>query len=346
MALALGLHREVSPDIMPDANQRELRRQLFWTCYLLDRFAACGSKRPSLISDQAMALRLPSRADSRLGLPTEGEYFSPQINPQYASGSQQQIPGGMALLIEIALILGKTNQYLAGGGVKGDSHFPWHALSNLSKIRQDIDLWATGNQGIFVGDAILVSHPNNVVLVLSKMIYHLIHCLLYRLFLPIDLSELRGTGQHNSWQIEATNFCFLHANAIAELARVGEMSPSMEWHSFSGYCLASAGTVHVHGAHYNGQAGEVYSQSGDYLSQEMRQLSELRYSWAEVDQQRQMLQDVYLCHSELVQDQANNPLRSSPVFHLEDFFDRYPGRTFDSAYVSFADISPDAFESG
>ena len=248
------------------------------------------------------------------------------------------------MLIDIVRILGITNQYLAAGGVKGDSHFPWHSLSNLSKIRQDLDIWASGTQDVFTSVDTLFGQPDSTTLVLSKLIYHLVHCLIYRPFLPIDLAELAGTGQHQSWQIEATNLCFLHANAIAELVELGKQSPSIEWPAFVGYCICTAGTVHVHGTHYKGgQEGEVFSASADFLAREMQQLSELRYAWASVQHQRETLQTIYTCHSDLVKSLATNPMRYSPVFHLEDFFDRYEdlGQFFDSAHISFADILVD-----
>ena len=55
---------------------------------------------------------------------------------------------------------------------------------------------------------------------------------------------------------------------------------------------------------------------------------------------RETLQMIYNCHSELVKSLASNPMRYSPVFHLEDFFGRYSdmGQFFDGAHVSFADM--------
>jgi hypothetical protein len=103
--------------------------------------------------------------------------------------------------------------------------------------------------------------------------------------------------------------------------------------------------VHVHGAHYKGgREGEVFSASADFLSREMQQLSELRYAWSSVQLQRETLQTIYGCHSELVKSLASNPMRYSPVFHLEDFFDRYSdlGQFFDGAHISFADIVGEA----
>ncbi|KAI9734962.1 MAG: hypothetical protein M1834_002044 [Cirrosporium novae-zelandiae] len=341
MAMALDLHREHTPKARVTALEREIRRRLFWTCYIMDRFAACGSKRPSLIADKCVILRLPSWAPHLKSVPVEGDYFSNTTNLQFAACSRKG-QEGIGMLIDIVRILGITNRYLAAGGVKGDSHFPWHSLSNLSKIRQELDIWASGTQEMFTSVETLFGQPDSTTLVLSKLVYHLIHCLIYRPFLPIDLAELRGTGQHQSWQIEATNLCFMHANAIAELVELGKGSAAIEWPAFVGYCICTAGTVHVHGAHYKGLEGEVYSSSADFLSREMHQLSELRFIWAGVQHQRETLQAIYTCHSELVKTLGQNQMRFSPVFHLEDFFDRYPGRFFDGANVSFADVDVQA----
>ncbi|KAK8017953.1 hypothetical protein PG991_007143 [Apiospora marii] len=352
MAMALELHREVDLTARITPVERETRRRLFWTCYLLDRFMACGSKRPGMIADKSILLRLPYWSLNPNGLPIEGEFFQRGSNHQYLQGSGKKCQGSSGMLIDITRILGITNQYLAAGGVKGDSHFPWHSLSNLSKIRHDLDIWASGTEDVFCSVDSLFGQPDSTVLVLSKLVYHLIHCLVYRPFIPIDLAELAGTGQHHSWQIEATNMCFLHANAIAELVELGKQTATIEWPSFVGYCICTAGTVHIHGAHYNkigmNEMG-AFSSSTDFLSREMQQLSELRYAWASVQHQRETLQSIYNAHTDLVKTLANNPMRYSPVFQLGDFFDRYsniggPGGqtfTFDTANLSLSDVVVD-----
>ena len=342
MAMALELHREADPRLKLSSGERSLRRRLFWSCYLMDRFASCGSKRPSMIPDSALILRLPSWSPNPQSAPVEGEFFQDGSNLQYHAGSGKTSQGGTGLLIDIVRILGNTSRYLAAGGVKGDSHFPWHSLSNLSKIRQDLDIWASGTADVFASTTPLFHQPDSTILILAKLIYHLIHVLIYRPFLPIDLAELAGTGQHQSWQIEATNLCFLHANAIAELVELGRQAGSTEWPAFVGYCVCSAGTVHVHGAHYKtSHSDEVFSSSPDLLSRSMHQLSKLRYTWALVQHQRDTLQALYAAHAELLKNLAASPMRYSPVFHLEDFFDRYAalGASFDGAHVSFADVA-------
>ncbi|KAI1207319.1 uncharacterized protein F4807DRAFT_184513 [Annulohypoxylon truncatum] len=350
MAMALELHREVDRQARVTVVEREVRRRLFWTCYVLDRFMACGSKRPCIISDRTILLRLPCWSPGPSALPVEGDFFQNGSNLQHIQGSGRKSQGSSGMLIDISRILGTTNKYLAAGGVKGDSHFPWHALSELSKIRQDLDIWASGTDDVFSSVDTLFGQPDSTVLVLSKLVYHLIHCLIYRPFLPINLAELAGTSQHQSWQIEATNICFLHANAIAELVELGKQMASIEWPAFVGYCICTAGTVHIHGAHYSKSGGgenmSVLSSSSEFLSRELHQLGELSYTWASVLPQRDTLQNIYNAHAELVKGLANNSMRYSLAFNLgEDFFDRYsnisrPGGcpfTFDAANLGLLD---------
>ncbi|KAM4065972.1 fungal specific transcription factor [Hirsutella rhossiliensis] len=347
MATALELNREVvDAQACITPVQRELRRRLFWTCYLLDRSLACGSKRPSLIRDKSIALRLPSWCPNASSPPIDGEFFQRGYNLQYLQGGKQS-QGSTGMLIDIARILGITNRYLAAGGVKGDSHFPWHSLSTLSKIRQELDFWASGASDVFsTSIQALLGHPESTILMLSKLIYHLVHCLIYRPFLPIDLAELAGTGQHQSWQADATNMCFIHANSIAELVGFARQASAVEWPSLVGYCICTAATVHIHGAHYSNPAagGEmnVFNSSADFLSAEMQQLRDLQHAWANVDHQRETLQGIYNAHGELVKALGGSTMRYTPAFHLEDFFDRYlniggPGGKsfrFDPAHLS------------
>lgn len=337
IVVALDLLHEAPSKANLAPAEREVRRRLFWAVYLMDRFITSGSRRPCLLSDHSIVLRLPSWSPHAAGQHVEGELFHVGPNIQYSADSRRKSPSPASLLIDVTRILGVTNRYLVAGGVKGDSHFPWHALSNLSKIRQELDIWAAGTQHVFASIDTLFGHPECTTLLLSKLVYHLVHCLLYRPFLPIDLVELRGTGQHQSWQIEATNRCFSHSNAIAELVELGRNCPLVEWPAFVGYCVCTAATVHVSGVHYKGREGEVFSSSAEFLTREMHQLAWLRNTWAGVQHQRELLQTVYASHAELVHNLARSPMRFSPVFHLEDFLDRYPGLTVDGAHVRLID---------
>lgn len=347
MAFALELHREVSIRAKMLLSERETRRRVFWTCYILDRFFVCGSKRPSLITDSCIALKLPSWAPTTGGLMVEGDLFHAGPNIRYCPDPRRRGQDAVSLLIDIARILGIANQYSAAGGVKGDSHFPWHSLSSISKIRSELDIWAASTQDVFVSIDTLFGHPQASILLLSKLVYHLAHCIIYRPFLPMDLVELRGTGQHQSWQIEATSLCFSHANAIIELVEIGRSFPMVEWSAFVGHCIWTAGTVHIHGAHYKGKEGDVFAASSDYLMRGITQLSWLSNVWTGIQHHREMLQNVHAAHSELIAALSSNAI-SAPVavFHLEGFFERYTGQEFDGSHVRLTDMPIEEFVDG
>ncbi|TQV93910.1 fungal specific transcription factor [Cordyceps javanica] len=328
-ALGLELHREMDAHAQVTQMERETRRRLFWACYQLDRLLSSGSKRPGLISDDAIILRLPSWSYKPSSAPTEGEFFDCGSNLQYFQGSGKKSQGSSGMFIDICRILGITSKYLAAGGVKGDSHFPWHSLSNLSRIRQDLDTWASGTNNAFATIESLFGQSDASVLFMSKVLYHLIYCLIYRPFLPIDLAELSGNGQHQSWQIEATTMCFLHANAITELTDLARQTGRISLPGFTGYCIFTAATVHVHGHHYikspsNGDM-TVFLPSSELLAKAKGMLSDLRYTWAYVEQHRQDLEEVCVMHGDLVKALSSNSIRYTPGFQLENYFDRYIG---------------------
>ena len=339
MAYAMDLHREAPMHMKLLSSERELRRRLFWACYIMDRFNNCGSKRPSIISDSSLRLKLPSFTPHAAALPIEGKPFNDGPNLQFTHDPTRQEQGAITLLIDAVRILGMTNHYLAGGGVAGDHHFPWHASSTLSKIRNELNIWATSTQNCFASVETLFGHPDSTTLFLSKLVYHITHILIYRNFLPINLNELRGSGQHQSWQIEATNQCFLHANLTAELVEMGRRDLCMEWPAFVGYCICTAGSVHVHGQHYQGQAGEIFAMSGHYLQKEYEQLTMLSSIWSGVVHQKMTLETIAACHAQLVNSQ-DGQISFSPVY-LEDFFDRYPGYIFEGPHVSFKESADD-----
>lgn len=340
MAFALDLHREVPAQVSVAGVEKEGRRKLFWTCFLMDRFTTSGSKRPPLISDDAISLRYPAWTQVGSNRSIEGTFFPIGCSLPHASGHSGALRGGAAMLVDIVRILGVTNRYLASGGVKGDSHFPWHQHSSLSRIRADLDKWAANAQDVFSSLNGLFGQPDSVTLVLSKLIYHLIHCLIYRPFLPVDLAELSGNGQNQSWQIEAMNLCFMHANAIVELVDIGKTTGINYWPSFVGYCVCTAGTIHVHGAHYVSlREGDAFAGSSEFIGREMSQLADLTCIWAGIHHQRETMQLVYANHARLVQSLDSSPMRFSPVFQMEDFFDRYPGSTIDGAHMTFLDVA-------
>ncbi|KAI5802050.1 fungal-specific transcription factor domain-containing protein [Pyronema domesticum] len=328
MTLALDLHRELPPTHPSTPLQREIRRRVFWTCYMMDRFTVCGSVRPPSFSDRSIHLRLPSTEDSFLrGIPSEAPLFS-ETGIGFSSLGIS-FPNSN-LLIDVVRILGRTIRYTQSGGVKGDSHFPWHTNSNLSRIRNELNTWAS-TRDLREG---VPPTPDATSLFLARSVWHVIHCLMYRSFLPIDLAELDGNGTQQAWQMEATKVCFQHANALVDLISVGAMTPAIEWPAFAGFSLVTAASVLVHGVFYKGSG--AFRKCRENLITVLTQVRALISVWSCMRQQLALLRRLYQAHEKLVVDWSPQKRPGQSVFHFDDFFDRYGGG-FEAGHVPFYD---------
>ncbi|KAF8470709.1 fungal-specific transcription factor domain-containing protein, partial [Kalaharituber pfeilii] len=354
MAYGLNLHKELPHTAPVTPLEREIRRRAFWSCYLMDKFSVCGSRQLPLFVEESIRLRLPSAEPNALlpspgpiemGMGTPSSIFQGRLNiGTFNSG---------ALLVDIVRILGETMRYIERGGVRGDSHFPWHPDSKLSRIQREVDAWTHRTAALYSqipgaspGEGMYLQHPDATRLMLSKVVSHLVSCLIYRPFLPVDVGELiRQVHQHQSWQLKATKLCFVHANAIGELCEVVHRTkPSgFVWGPIMGYSIATAATIHIHGLYYTDtQPGGVYQRSGHYLMRALSHSRKLGAAWRSMKIYYQMLRWLIKSHEELVlsRNTRYNPQSKSQgvqVFHLDQFFDRYPKREqfLDTSYLSF-----------
>ncbi|KAL5629721.1 hypothetical protein BROUX41_001327 [Berkeleyomyces rouxiae] len=353
MAIALGLHCEPSPQAHIKANDCEFRRHIFWTCYIMDRFMACGSKRPLFIAERtAAALQLPSRIRSdEPTLPMQSSIF--QNSPLL----QQQIPEvgkkvhcSYSLLVGVSKILGYTNQYIAmGNNARAGVCYPWDPDSEVSKICIRLETWEAGSRSVFASMEAVLAHPEASILVLSRLVYHAVYCLIFRPFLPMELAELHEPRQNQAWQMNATETCFFHANSIMELTSIAQRNESIQFPPFLGLALCIAATVHMHGVHYvkgNNMASQsLFYSSSDFLSREMACLAKLETSWAIVKHHCDTLEALYKKHSELVSRRTKNASRYVSPLQGRDFFDRYAttpndeGFYFDAANLSVSETA-------
>jgi hypothetical protein len=264
-------------------------------------------------------------------MPSESPFFS-ETGAGFGMGIQIT---NSNLLVDVVRILGRTIRYTQSGGVKGDSHFPWHTASNLSRIRNELNAWASFRdlrEGV-------PATPDATSLFLARSVWHVIHCIMYRNFLPIDLAELDGNGTQQAWQMEATKVCFQHANALVDLISVAAMTPTIEWPAFAGFCLATAASVLIHGVFYKGSG--AFRRCRENLVKVLIQVRALTSFWSAMRQQLFMLKKLYQCHEKLVSSYSPDK-RPASVFNLDDFYDRYAahgGGELEACHVPFFDAS-------
>jgi hypothetical protein len=191
-----------------------------------------------LIRDNDIKLRLPSsQASFSKGEPNEGPFFS-------ATTFRSSTPGiGPPMSIEAAFIgiisiLGRATSYLQHGGVKGDTHFPWHSNSKLASLRSELTVWMSSVPQRLQNSGSLDQSELNIAS-LTINCYHLIHCLIFRDFLPVDYQResiaASSSAVHRTWQAETTEACIQNANEIATILQAAQSDSIGNIPPFIGY---------------------------------------------------------------------------------------------------------------
>lgn len=350
MAIALDLLREPAHHLSPLI--KETRRRTFWATYVLDRYTAAGSKRFAIYDDASITVNFPCHE----------EYWrsanSAAIQQNHTSLSNSEVQGffsaeynGTQQYLIVVSILGQAISYHQLGGVEGDSHFPWHQQSRLSKIRHALQNWASRNmQQLNLSEeqlSIRVGQSDGLMYLMMRGIYHVIHCLLYLNVLPMHISELEtGPALQQTWRREAVETVLQHSHHIGELAQVllGHSQPreiETGVPAFFGFCTFVAGVGHVYGSHYVDthlphRIGSSTSKS--HLQNEFDLLNSLRNSCRALEHQFLILKILIKEHRAMITNGI-----SKSVYYNEDILSRYDMlKGVDWSHCSLAPITGDA----
>jgi hypothetical protein len=233
MCLGLEMHRE-RPITTTVTFRRDVAYQCVHTLYLMDRFSVCGSNRPMIVDDGSLTqFRLPGVEDRVSDSDPNSYTFLKFDELQNYSSSRNQGETILVMITTVSVLLGKCNNYLQRGGVQGDSHFPWHPMSNLSGLVSELKNWKDRIASTISFENLDCSLDTNICrFYLSWLIYHTIFVRIYRQFLPLIISGDGSGRSSNPWQQETSKKCVDNAVAIAELCEGAERH-GFSWPPFS-----------------------------------------------------------------------------------------------------------------
>ncbi|KAK1659941.1 fungal-specific transcription factor domain-containing protein [Colletotrichum godetiae] len=331
--LALELYEGLEQPDDYNHTQSKMKKRLFWTCYVMNVFVSTWLERPSLIDDALIKTTIQSsRQISQAGWPPNNE-CSLTVEPEPVSECADDPDNGLQKLVWIAHILSDANRYLLITDPTTQA-----AFAHRHKIRHDLDLWAaeiSRNPDSLYQD--LRGAEANTMLE-CQIIYHLVHCLIYRPLLPLHLSEPAGAMMIQHWVIEATEVAFRHATAIIELIDHAMQTRFLELPAFVSYCIFTAGTIHVHGMHYTNDhqdqgagiglpsfasspmAAETFATSAELVSKCLYQLSAIGNEVESSRTSRAYLDELTKEHAKMLGKGAAGYIPSQ----TNKFFNRYP----------------------
>ncbi|OLN90334.1 hypothetical protein CCHL11_09070 [Colletotrichum chlorophyti] len=295
----------------------ETKMRLFWTCYIMNVSISTWLERPSMIDEALVTTIFPSsRQLSQNGWLENNNYSAAsKVDRNQVLEDRSDPDYGLQKLVWISQILSQANRYLlttdpATQGAYGHRH----------KILRDLDLWAADmSRGPDYPNQLLDGPQANLLLE-GRIIYHLVHCLIYRPLLPLHLGEPAGAIMTQHWVAEATELSFRHATAIIELVGQTIPSNSLQLPPFVGYCIFTAGTIHTHGMHFANNpktpglgiglpsfgsspiAPESFSPSLDLFHQCLSQLSTLSTGFESARLYKQRLEELNTEHSALMRE--------------------------------------------
>ncbi|KAJ0332413.1 hypothetical protein COL5a_002127 [Colletotrichum fioriniae] len=310
-----------------------MRRRLFWTCYVMNVFVSTWLERPSLIDDALVKTTMQSsRQASPAGWPPNNE-CSLTVECEPASERVDNADNGLQKLVRVAHILSDANRYLLVTDPTTQA-----GCAHRHKIRHDLDLWAAD---ISRNPEYLYQDPRGTeanTMLECQIIYHLVHCLIYRPLLPLHLSEPTDALMKQHWVAEATEVAFRHATAIIELINHAMQTKFLELPAFISFCIFTAGTIHVHGMHYindrqdqgagiglpsfssSPMAAETFASSSELVSKCLYQLSAIGNEVESSRSCRAYLEELTKEHAKLLGKGAAGYIPSQ----TNKFFNRYP----------------------
>lgn len=237
--------------------EREERRKLFWSFYVLDRLISCSTEQSPTIAEQTCELQLPCDEEAfESGLyremPTLGQITSGELN-LVSLGPNNSI----ALLVVVSSMFGQCAQYVLKEYKQPRQLAPWDSRSNfcqsasfLLKIEQVLCSAPP------LGDMIRkeraegsgkVEYSRVGPLVYVHCLFHIARCLLHHPFLLLQrLANLCETQVPPlSFLNNALHLYLSHARAFTELLEDVKQAGYTPQGSFYGFFNTTAGVAHA-----------------------------------------------------------------------------------------------------
>jgi hypothetical protein len=342
MAYALQLHRELDHDPLGrrkdkaselSSTDREIRRRTMWACFLMDRFSASGTERPSFGNEDYLHIQLPikeSHFQLEIPGPTEnlsGEVPNP-ITPGHGQISDAKANMGIAAYVIRAVVLwGRIVKYLNFGGKEKDPHPIWDPKSGFADLRRQIDTFQRSIPGFLVYNAENLANQA-AEHVANQFIYlHIISAqnllFLNRFAIPVSPGARPPKDMPKQFLSDAGREVVEAANRISTL--IENAAGHMLTVPFAGYCAYAASTVQVWGIFSKNP--QLEASSKENLRHTYKYLNKMKKYWGMFHFLAESVKDIYRHFADASIKgivTADNSNVGSPMFQYGDWFDKCP----------------------
>lgn len=263
--------------------ERDERRNLFWSLYLLDRFVCCSFQRPPAIKDSDCLLNLPTYQNS--GKRESNMTLKSLLDENNRDTSLH--PGMFGISIALVSVLGRTIKCMMNA--ENTQEKPWHPQSAYRGILSDLEFLkelAVNNSPVLAapgqarpqdemqdGDRERIAH-----MVLSHTLYHLSHCILtHPYLLSLKIQSTSCSDMPPGWLEEARATCLNHASSLITVLVEAKAAGYMPVPSVYSYCILVASTIYALYLHSDDVA--ISHSSAEYLKTSLEYLGEVSELW-------------------------------------------------------------------
>lgn len=249
-AQTLQLTDEPSEDLTDE--QRAERTLTFWSVYLLDRLASCGTNRPPTIADSDFTARLPS-ASATLGVNSEIDAPSLQNMQDLPDPDATSNLSHFAHLLLMASALGRIGRFCLLKHGSGEVWPLWHERSEYTKLSCLLMSFESYSDSAYVPlhkaleqwytPAGFVDQQRAGHFTFSAILYNMNHCLLHHPFLLRNHLRFCKTRVPPSFLKQALQRGREHAQQLT-VALHAIQKKGVSLASFYAYACTVAGTIH------------------------------------------------------------------------------------------------------
>ncbi|EPS28710.1 hypothetical protein PDE_03656 [Penicillium oxalicum 114-2] len=267
------------------ALERDERRNLFWSLYLLDRFVCCSFQRPPAIKDADCLLNLPNYGDSGK---RERTLTLKELLDENARDTSLR-PGMFGISIALVSVLGRTIKCMMNG--ENDTEKPWLAGSEYQRIYSDLEylkVLAVNNSPAAAAQGHASTHSPSQMqdrereriahMVLSHTLYHLAHCILsHPYLLGLRVRSTSNSQAPRGWLRDSRAACVVHAGALITVLVEAKAAGYMPLPSVYSYCILVASTVQA--LHLHSADPALSRSAAEYLKTSLEYLGDISELW-------------------------------------------------------------------
>lgn len=251
----LQLQLEPGPNISPV--DREEKRRLFWSVYLLDRFACCTKQKSPGMWDVDCQVQLPSgEAAFCDGRHEDTNYLMEMISPREPSTYE---PGHFASLVLMSCALGRCTRYMFDERRSFTQMAPWNpdseyqAISSILLHFESLADVSLSFEHFFGADMLTPDgklHQQKAGhAVFTRIAFHLCHALLNHPFLLRRLAGATRLKMPVTWLSKSLRLGLEHARLLSTFLKDAHSSGYVIDSPFHGYCLLVTGGIHAMYSH-------------------------------------------------------------------------------------------------